>query len=178
MEQILSAASEFRGNPSHSSPELKSPVAPRRANSNILNSSYNHDGDDQANKFFKSPNGDNYSQKNASAFDPMVSLPQSKLLKLLDALVSTATALRESLPSQITDRELEEGRKTEGKTRSSKVTPRYKNGYCVPDMEILSLEQVLQTEPEHPSILKGEATVAIEMFRQGTLRVSYGLVVG
>ena len=134
-------------------------------------------------KVYETHDNNAHSRKEIPTFDPIVSLPQSKLLNLIDALVSTAAALRESLPGQITDRELEEGRrkeeedrKTEDQMRIPILTAKQDLGNSVHSMEILDIEHVIQTEPEHLDVLADEAVEDIETFCEGTLPLLLWLI--
>ena len=97
--------------------------------------------------------------------DKLVYIQQSKLQDLIDALLATATALRQNFPQTATDDDLEGGRKAEKYTIGPKKPSFGRNVNKVYDTE--DLPKVLETQLAASHILAEEDANAIQEFCQG-----------
>ena len=96
MEQIPSNTAEFEIYPA---PPLPDTSVPDRADPELHNAPYKSYGKIiPTNEVNDTQETEADGQNHTHQLEPMVSLPQFKLLNLIDALVSTATALRENMP--------------------------------------------------------------------------------
>ena len=115
-------------------------------------------------------------EKGISEPDQLVFIPQSKVQGLIDALLATATALRESLPKSNLNDDLEGGIQSGKPIVSSRIpSSRHNNGNSVYGTE--GLQQILRTQAASSDVLTEENMNAIQKFCEGILngRVSMKL---